>query len=72
MVQFIWLVGSLTPLGDWSSVLMECGAESAINLTTGVLTMLELYVDNLDFLIRVIYTFWLMQLELLLPRFLYS
>ena len=72
MVQFIWLVGSLTPLGDWSSVLMESGAESAINLTTGVLTMLELYVDNLDFLIRVIYTFWLMQLELLFPRFLYS
>ena len=54
MVQFVWLVGSLTPLGDWSSVLMECGAESAINLTTGVLTMPESCVDNLDFLIRVI------------------
>ena len=55
MVQFIWLVGSLTPLGDWSSVLMECGAESAINLITGVLTMPESCVDNLDFLIRVMY-----------------
>ena len=55
MVQFIWLVGSLTPLGDWSSVLMESGAESAINLITGVLKMPESCVDNLDFLIRVMY-----------------
>ena len=54
MVQFVWLVGSLTLLGDWSSVLMESGAESAINLTTGVQTMLESCVNNLDFLSRVI------------------
>ena len=53
MVQFIWLVESLTPLGDWSSVLMECGAESAIDSTSGVLTMPESFVNNLDFLIRV-------------------
>ena len=33
---------------------MESGAESAINLTTGVQTMLESCVNNLDFLIRVI------------------
>ena len=68
MVQFIWLVESLTPLGDWSSVLMERGAESAINLITGVLTMPESCVDNLDFLIRVMYIIF----ELLFPRFLHS
>ena len=34
-------------------MLMECGAESAIDSTSGVLTMPELCVDNLDFLIRV-------------------
>ena len=47
MEQFVWWVESLTPLGDWSSVLVECGVECAITMVTGVPTIPELYADNL-------------------------
>ena len=36
----------MTLLGDWSSVLMACGVESAILQNTGVLTMPEWCVAN--------------------------
>ena len=41
MEKFVWWVEYLTPQGDWSSVLMECGVESVMLSSTGVLTMPE-------------------------------
>ena len=42
----------MTLLGDWSSVLMGCGVESAILQNTGVLTMPEWCVTNWGVLVR--------------------
>ena len=53
MEQFGWWEELISPLGDWSSVLMGCGVESAILQNTGVLTMPEWCVTNWGVLVSI-------------------
>ena len=51
--QFVWWGERQIPLGDWSSVLVEYGAESVTGMVTGDQKMLELFATNCNSLKKV-------------------